>query len=219
MGVRVGGLLLFGYLGLLLRSSRCGARSRRGAQRAVPRGLDSGFRVFMPVVAIAYPVMLVFWPWAQRGPIANPLAALAIFSHQNFPFRTLFAGHYIAGRRLPWAYLPVHILLALPELVLLLLVAAPVVALLGCCGAIRRDRPQPHADALHARLRDRLSGRLCDRDQGRAVRRHAAFHFRAAADRRVAALVADRALAGSPRRSWRHRRTPRSALYGVAHVG
>ena len=69
------------------------------------------------------------------GPIDHPLAALATFSHQDFPFRTLFAGQYFPATDLPWTYLPVHILLALPELVLVLLVAAPFVAL----GLLRRE--------------------------------------------------------------------------------
>ena len=84
---------------------------------------------------LAYPVMLLFWPWAQQAPFAHPLDALATFSHETFPFRTLFAGHYFPATDLPWSYLPVHILLALPELVLLLLIASPIVAL----WALRRN--------------------------------------------------------------------------------
>ncbi len=136
LGVRVGGLLLFGYIGVLLGMFalwRSLETKRIGT--LFGEGLQCGIRVFLPVIAIAYPIMLLFWPWAQRGPIANPLSALATFSHQEFPFRTLFAGHYIMAADLPWTYLPVHILLALPELVLLLLIAAPFVAL----GLLWRD--------------------------------------------------------------------------------
>ncbi|HEV8028297.1 MAG TPA: hypothetical protein VGP50_12765, partial [Stellaceae bacterium] len=74
------------------------------------------------------PVMLIFWPWAQQSPVLNPLRAIAYFSHEIFPFRTLFAGQYVLASDLPWAYLPVHIALALPELLLVLLLAAPVTA-------------------------------------------------------------------------------------------
>src|SRR6202041_2530789 len=68
LGVRVGGLLLLAYAGL--------------------------GRGFLPMLAIAYPVMLLFWPWAQQDPIDHPLSALATFSHETFPFKTLFAGQY-----------------------------------------------------------------------------------------------------------------------------
>jgi len=73
--------------------------------------------------------MLVFWPFAQLDPIHNPLQALANFSHQGFPWKTLFAGEYVLASDLPWAYLPVHVALALPELVLILLAVAPFAAL------------------------------------------------------------------------------------------
>ncbi len=72
-------------------------------------------RVFAPVALASYAVMLFFWPWAQEAPIAHPLAALATFSHQAFPYPTLFAGSYMLPSKLPWFYLPVYILIALPE--------------------------------------------------------------------------------------------------------
>jgi hypothetical protein len=72
--------------------------------------------------------MLLFWPWAQISPIENPLRALAFFSHETFPYRTLFAGKYFPATDLPWAYLPTYIVLALPEMVLVLSLIAPVIA-------------------------------------------------------------------------------------------
>jgi hypothetical protein len=125
LGIRCGGLLIFGYLGLLLAVS--------GTWRAIEThrlgvllgdGVLSLWRVLLPVIVIGYAVMLVFWPYAQLDPINNPLAALATFSHEIFPFKTLFDGEYFPATDLPWAYLPVHVALALPELVLVLLVAA-----------------------------------------------------------------------------------------------
>jgi hypothetical protein len=92
--------------------------------------------VLLPVAAIAYAVMLVFWPFAQLDPLHNPLQALANFSHQAFPFKTLFAGEYVPASDLPWAYLPVHVALALPELMLVLLAIAPVAGVL----ALRKSR-------------------------------------------------------------------------------
>ncbi|HEY3918225.1 MAG TPA: glycosyltransferase family 39 protein [Stellaceae bacterium] len=219
LGVRVGGLLLFGYIGLLLGLFVFWrALETRRPSVLVSEGALCGIRVLVPVLAIAYPVMLVFWPWAQHGPIANPLSALATFSHQDFPFRTLFAGRYLPATDLPWSYLPVHILLALPELILLLLIAAPFVALwlLWCdFGAIGRDRtlarfivafailfPVGYAIAIKAVLFDGM--------------RHFIFVLPPIAA--VAALLADRA--------WEKITTPglkRGALaalgiYGAAHV-
>src|SRR5215469_11295690 len=83
MGVRVGGLLLVCYLGLLLVLD--GTWQALDARRATV--LFSNIRVscssvVAPVVLVAYPVMLLFWPWAQTDPIEHPLGALEFFSHQ-----------------------------------------------------------------------------------------------------------------------------------------
>src|SRR5207245_8258987 len=91
----------------------------------------------------AYPVMLLFWPWAQTDPIENPLRALAFFSHQSFPFYTLFAGQFVPATDLPWTYLPTYIAVALPELVLALLLCSPAVAAVALWhnpSQIRRER-------------------------------------------------------------------------------
>jgi len=129
MGVRIGGLLLLCYLCLLLALD--------GAWQAIVarRGLllleiarTELWHILFPVVLIAYPVMLLFWPWGQTDPVENPLRALAFFSHQSFPFSTLFAGRFVLAADLPWAYLPTYVALSLPELILVLLLYAPVLA-------------------------------------------------------------------------------------------
>jgi len=129
MGVRVGGLIILCYLGLLLAID--------GLWRTIATGRPflliecawiAFWRVLFPAVVFAYPVMLLFWPWGQTDPIENPFRALAFFSHQTFPFSTLFAGQFVRASDLPWAYLPTYIAIALPELVLVLLLCAPVLA-------------------------------------------------------------------------------------------
>jgi hypothetical protein len=219
LGVRVGGLLLLAYLGMLLSIfALWRALETRHIGVLFRDAVVAGFRVFIPVVAIAYPVMLVFWPWAQRGPIANPLAALATFSHQEFPFRTLFAGHYIMATDLPWTYLPVHILLDLPELVLLLLVASPFVALFLLWrdfSAVGRNRmlmrfmvafailfPVGYAIAIRAVLFDGM--------------RHFLFVLPPIAA--VAALAADRAWQKLAAPRLRHATFAALALYGIVHI-
>ncbi len=130
LGVRVGGLLLFGYLGLaLLLFALWRALETRRLAAGFAAGWTGAWRVLLPAVALAYPVMLLFWPWAQQAPFSHPLQTLRYFSHEIFPFRTLFAGRYFPASDLPWVYLPTYIVLALPELILLLLAASPIVAL------------------------------------------------------------------------------------------
>ena len=121
LGVRVGGLLLIAYAGLAGTAFVMwrGIETRR-IGLALAEGWTGIWRAFLPMLVVAYPVMLLFWPWAQQDPIDHPLSALATFSHETFPFKTLFAGEYFPATDLPWEYLPTHILLALPELTMLL---------------------------------------------------------------------------------------------------
>ena len=132
MGVRIGGLLLMCYLSLLLAVDgtwRAVSAERIGVLAST--AWVSFWRVLLPVVGVAYPVMLLFWPWAQTDPIENPLRALAFFSHQSFPFYTLFDGQFVPASDLPWTYLPTYIALALPELVLVLLLCIPIAAVVA----------------------------------------------------------------------------------------
>jgi Dolichyl-phosphate-mannose-protein mannosyltransferase len=149
MGVRIGGLLLLGYLGLLLAADAAlrGIAARRAAL-FVKSAAASVWRVLAPVGVVAYPVMLLFWPWAQTDPIENPLRALEFFSHQTFPFNTLFAGRLVPATDLPWTYLPAHIAIALPELMLVLLLSAPVAAALALMRGYRIRREKALAAAL-----------------------------------------------------------------------
>ena len=127
MGVRIGGLLLVCYLSLLLALDGIWRAAAAKSIGVLASTAWVGFwRVLLPVVGAAYPVMLLFWPWAQTDPIENPLRALAFFSHQSFPFYTLFDGQFVPANDLPWTYLPTYIALALPEVVLVLLLCIPV---------------------------------------------------------------------------------------------
>jgi hypothetical protein len=134
MGVRIGGLLLIFYLGLLLAADGIWrAIAARRAAMLLGAVCTSVWRVLVPVALVAYLVMLLFWPWAQTDPIENPFRALAFFSHQIFPFSTLFAGQLVPASNLPWTYLPTYIALVLPELILVLFIGAPVMAGVAWC--------------------------------------------------------------------------------------
>jgi hypothetical protein len=220
LGVRVGGLLFLCYLGLLLGLSAVWQGiAARSLILVVTAGLTSLWRVLLPVLAVAFAVMLLFWPWGQQDPIGHSLRALAFFSHDSFPFYTLFDGQFVPASNLPWEYLPVYILLALPEIVLVLLGVAggaTVVVLAHRDTWARRELvlgyfligftiifPVAYAIAIKAVLFDGM--------------RH--FIFVLAPIAVAAALVGDRALTRLA--SLPHRAPIYAALglYGVAHVG
>jgi hypothetical protein len=219
MGVRVGGLLLLCYLCLLIALD--GAWRAIVARRAlllIEIAWTELWRVLLPVVLIAYPVMLLFWPWAQTDPIENPLRALAFFSHQTFPFTTLFDGRFVPASDLPWTYLPTYIAVALPELVLVLLLCTPVLAAIVVLRNrfhIRREQALMHfvvgfgivfpvtfAIAIKAVLFDGM--------------RHFIFVLPLIAV--AAALAADKVCAQLARFPFRQPIYAVFAVYGIAHV-
>jgi Dolichyl-phosphate-mannose-protein mannosyltransferase len=220
LGVRVGGLLFLCYLGLLLGLSTAwqGMAARR-LSLLITTGLTSLWRVLLPVAGVAFAVMLVFWPWAQRDPIDHPLRALAFFSHETFPFNTLFDGRFVPAGDLPWEYLPTYILLALPELVLVLLAATAAFAAVGLMRRrtwARRETvlglfllgftivfPVAYAIAIKAVLFDGM--------------RHFIFVLPPIAV--AAALVADRAVTRLSALPCRAPIYAALSLYGAAHVG
>lgn len=218
MAVRVGGLLLLCYLGLML--CLFGVWQAIVARRLtllITIGWTTLWRVFLPVALIAYPLMLVFWPWAQSDPIHHPLQALAVFSKEIFWAQVLFDGQLVSANNLPWDYLPVFLGLALPELTLALLLAAPVVAMVGLA---RRETwrcelvlplfmlgftivfPVVYAIAVKAVLFNGM--------------RHFIFVLPPIAV--AAALVADRALARLETFEFRAPVYVALGLYGLAHV-
>jgi hypothetical protein len=219
LGVRVGGLLFLCYLGLLLGlSALWQGIAARSLAAVVAAGTTSLWRVLLPVAGVGFAVMLVFWPWAQQDPIGHSLRALAFFSHETFPFDTLFDGRFVPAADLPWEYLPTYILLALPELVLVLLVAAAALAIAGLLRSARGQQretvlglfllgftivfPVAYAIAIKAVLFDGM--------------RHFIFVLPPIAV--AAALVADRALTRLAAVPYRQPIYAALALYGVAHV-
>ena len=219
LGVRVGGLLFVCYLGLLLALSGVWqALAARRLALVVAVGWTSFWRVLLPVAAVAFAVMLVFWPWAQQDPIGNPWRALAFFSHESFPFTTLFDGRSVPAGDLPWEYLPTYILVALPELILVLLVAAFMLA--------------PFALARHgvARRREEAIGYLllgltivfpvAYAIAIKAVLFHGMRHFIFVLPpiAVAAALVMDRALTALAAFPYRKPIFAALGLYGVAHL-
>ena len=219
LGVRVGGLLFLCYLGLLLGlSALWQGASARSVAAALAAGWTGLWRVLLPAAAVADAVMLIFWPWGQQDPLHNPLRALAFFSHQSFPYNTLFDGRLVPASALPWEYLPTYIALALPELVLVLLLAAAVLAARGAAQpGLGQERvavlglfllgfsiafPVAYAIAIHAVLFDGM--------------RHFIFVLPPIAV--AAALAADRALVRLADFPYRAPVYAALGLYGVAHV-
>ncbi|KIG15084.1 hypothetical protein DB30_06116 [Enhygromyxa salina] len=128
MSVRIGGMLLVCYLvatialwvghqGVLRRDLEA---SYHYARRLVLTGIG--------VVAGAWAVMLVWWPWALYDPVKRPLAAVRRMSqfmdHQR---KMPFAGEMVSNFDIDWRYLPHYFGFKMPEFVLVLFVLGTLV--------------------------------------------------------------------------------------------
>lgn len=126
LGVRVGGFMLLGYLGLAGLVYAVFPGWFTGRRTGVPRFKERlrGIAYSVAGVAgIAYAVMLVFWPWAQQNPLLRPFQALAYMSRfgladSGLVARVLLDGEYVHAKNLPAGYLPRYFWVKMPELVL-----------------------------------------------------------------------------------------------------
>jgi hypothetical protein len=147
--VRIGGLLLICYFGLaiVLWCIHRGWIQRSG---------EVGYRYFRhltlratAIVAGAWFVMLLSWPWAQLDPLKRPLAALTRMSEFIDHRREMpFAGRWISNLDVPRDYLLHYFGLKLPELVILLFLGALVAGGLHLAKHLRRRDGFPQALVL-----------------------------------------------------------------------
>ena len=128
LGIRIGGVFLFGYFGLALLWNYW---------RVFRSGSSAGFKTFIRLLAlpvgftglIAYIVMLAFWPWALQNPIRYPIQALIGMRQYFWPSTVLYRGQFIVASDLPADYILRYLAISLPELLLLLLLAGTLVTI------------------------------------------------------------------------------------------
>ncbi|MDX2027548.1 MAG: glycosyltransferase family 39 protein [Alphaproteobacteria bacterium] len=129
LGVRVGGVMVLAFWAVpvgwvSLRQLWVGRGKKKKFRAALAELIRDEVRIILPAAIAAYSVLLLCWPWAQQGPVANPIKALSEFS--NFPqdVEVLLNGTIYRSTQLPWSYVPLYFGVQLPELLLLLLLAS-----------------------------------------------------------------------------------------------
>lgn len=109
LAIRVGGLVLFGYLGLAMLV----------ATRPTRENLKALALSFGKIALPAWLVMLSFWPWALRRPLKAPFEALQVMSNFTWRGTVLFAGKETGASEIPSRYEAQWLLITLPEILLL----------------------------------------------------------------------------------------------------
>lgn len=116
LAIRVGGVLVAGYLGLALLAAWAVVWREEGRTRAVTDA-GRGVVALLPAIPVALGVMALFWPWVVQEP-GNIIRAVQTFSHFPLNIETLFNGQLVQAKNPPALYLPVYLLVKLPEVVL-----------------------------------------------------------------------------------------------------
>jgi len=118
LALRVGGLVLFAYLGLAM-AIQLAHRLWSGGLASGLKTLGKQLRSLAMVVLPAWGLMLLFWPWAQQRPVRAPLEALSLMSQFVWRGNVLFEGRDIHVTEIPRRYMIEWLAITLPEIVLL----------------------------------------------------------------------------------------------------
>ena len=120
MAVRSGGLILWFYAGLIgLGGAIRSGWQTRSLSETLAYIVVITFRLGLPLALISYTIMIMPWPYALAGPWDHVLDSLTAFSRFTIQIRTLFQGVQVLSTDLPRDYLPVYLLIKLPEFLLL----------------------------------------------------------------------------------------------------
>ena len=119
ISVRIGGLILFAYLGLAvvayIISKPFYLKHIVSTKLYLVRLLGRG----VVIVIIGYFAGLLFWPFALRDIFRNPLESLSVMEHYKVSIRQIFEGELLWSTQLPWYYLPKWILISTPGYIIL----------------------------------------------------------------------------------------------------
>lgn len=133
ISVRIGGLILFGYFGLLgfIYLITTFANEKRSINLNNKKGHVTFFsciswkNVFkmlclgVGICIVGYFLGLLLWPFGLKAPIKNPMEAFKLMSSFNISIRQVFEGTMQWSDLLPWYYTPKFIFITIPIAVIL----------------------------------------------------------------------------------------------------
>ncbi|MBF0313559.1 MAG: glycosyltransferase family 39 protein [Oligoflexia bacterium] len=112
LGMRIGGLLLVAYLGMIVTLwSIFHFKSFNEHKIKIITSL-------ILALGLGYALCFLFWPLTHQRPIGAFQETLALMSSFDWPGTVLFKGKIVEGRALPWSYLPTWIAISTPPLIL-----------------------------------------------------------------------------------------------------
>lgn len=122
INVRVGGLLLIAYLGMVPLIRLFVKKDGKKVFEDFPQFVRMGIKLTV-VIILGFIGGLQFWPYGLEEPFSNPLKALSEMSNFSTAIRMLFEDYHLWSDELPWYYIPKWLLIASPLFILSGLVA------------------------------------------------------------------------------------------------
>ena len=116
--VRIGGLVLFGYLGVAILLM---ILLKPFLLKQIFSTKSNFVRLsgqMLTVVLAGYFAGLAFWPFALQNVFVNPFESLRVMEHYKVSIRQVFEGEWLWSTQLPWYYLPKWLLIATPGFLL-----------------------------------------------------------------------------------------------------
>lgn len=117
--VRIGGLILFAYLGLAIIAYIISKPFLLKHIVSTKLCLVRLLGQVLVIVIIGYFAGLLFWPFALQDIFKNPLESLSVMEHYSVSIRQVFEGKVMWSTQLPWYYLLKWLMISIPEFVIL----------------------------------------------------------------------------------------------------
>lgn len=102
LNIRIGGLLLFGYIGLFSLIQMVLLSTKKAFDWSKDFGRIFKYGVVMAV--FAYFLGIISWPYALQKPLTNPFEALSKMTNYDTIVTVLYKGMQIKSDQLPWTY-------------------------------------------------------------------------------------------------------------------
>lgn len=115
--VRIGGLVLFPYLGLFFTGW---IFLNYNQYKPILRRFHFWKEILIKglvLVATGYFLSLLLWPYGLVMPFHNPIESLSVMEHYKISIKQIFEGNVYWSTNLPWYYLPKWLLISIPEIV------------------------------------------------------------------------------------------------------
>ncbi len=113
--VRIGGLILFGFLGVAIAAAFLLKPFLLKQIFTTKSDFGRLLGQMLVIVLTGYFAGLLFWPFALQNVFVHPLESLRVMEHYKVSIRQVFEGNWLWSTQLPWFYLPKWLLISTPD--------------------------------------------------------------------------------------------------------